>query len=98
MAEIDDRSGVADGRNHGENRAGSGLRGSREREGPADGLRSAIRPGEGTAGEGLEPGFLLRPGGGRLKLEMEVRPARVAGRPDEADLLPGRERGAPDDA
>src|SRR5581483_9704674 len=56
-----------------------------------------VPPGEGGAGEGLEPGFLLGPGGRRLELEVEVRAGGLAGRADEPDLLARREARADHD-
>src|SRR5438876_1005052 len=67
-----------------------------ELERPQPRLR-LVRPSERLPGERLEPRLLLRPRVGRLELEVEMRPARVAGRADEADLLAGRKPRPRDD-
>src|SRR5436190_10101120 len=59
--------------------------------------RRSVLPAERLAREALEPGLVLRVGRRRLELEMEVRPCGVAGRADEPDLRPRRERDAVDD-
>src|SRR2546423_6599432 len=60
--------------------------------------RRRILPAEGDVREALEPRQALRVDGLRIELEMEVRAARVAGHPDQADFLPRREPGSGHDA
>src|SRR6266568_4978871 len=82
----------------GDHRAGVGAHGLEDprRTGRLQ-RRECVLPPEGSAGEALEPGLLLGPGGRRLELKMEVRTARIARMPDEPDLLAGGELRAVDD-
>src|SRR5580765_2271239 len=58
----------------------------------------SVLPLECAAGKALEPGLVLRVLGRRLQLKMEVRPRRMAGRADKADLGAGGQGDAVDDA
>src|SRR6266581_294336 len=59
--------------------------------------RRGVLPGEGAAGEALEPGLVLREFGRGLKLQVQVRSGRVPGRADEPDLRSGGQGDAVDD-